>query len=140
MMIFKVWKQKSKCKWIVNIWFSNRWYLWTKNKFLHHPKCSIGKQSIRGKVKLVAACNTNSNSKTIALNLSWYFIYWHCVKCFPIQSFSGPYSMKILENTDQENSEYGHFSRSVMLQKLNSKSELFKNKKYLTQRWESGKW
>ena len=31
------------------------------------------------------------------------------------KSFSGPYSVGMRENTDQKNSEYGHFSRSVRL-------------------------
>ena len=29
-----------------------------------------------------------------------------------IQSYSGPYSVRMRENTDQNNSENGHFSRS----------------------------
>ena len=53
----------------------------------------------------------------------------HCVKSVRIRSYSGPYfpafglnkethsvspySIRMLENTDQNNSEYGHFSRSV---------------------------
>ena len=51
--------------------------------------------------------------------------YYHCMKSFCIQSFSGPsfpafelnkerYSV-MRENTDQKNSEYGHFSRGVQL-------------------------
>ena len=46
----------------------------------------------------------------------------HCVKRIPIRSFSGPcfpafalntpYSVLMLGNTDQKNSEYRHFSRS----------------------------
>ena len=35
----------------------------------------------------------------------------HCVKSVRIQSFSGPYSVRMRENTDQKISEYGHFSR-----------------------------
>ena len=35
-----------------------------------------------------------------------------CVKSVRIRSFSGPYSVRMRENKDQENSEYGHFSRS----------------------------
>ena len=27
-----------------------------------------------------------------------------------VRSFSGPYSVEMWENTDQKNSEYGHFS------------------------------
>ena len=35
----------------------------------------------------------------------------YCMKSIRIRSFSGSYSVKMLENTDQKNSEYGHFSR-----------------------------
>ena len=35
-----------------------------------------------------------------------------CVKSVRIRSDSGPYSVRIRENTDQNNSEYGHFLRS----------------------------
>ena len=36
----------------------------------------------------------------------------HCVKSVRIQSFSGPhfpYSVQMRENTEQKNSDYGHF-------------------------------
>ena len=33
----------------------------------------------------------------------------HCVKSVRIQSYSGPYSVRIRENADQNNSEYGYF-------------------------------
>ena len=36
----------------------------------------------------------------------------HCVKSVRIWNFSGPYSVRMWENTDQKNFEYGHFSRS----------------------------
>ena len=36
----------------------------------------------------------------------------HCVKSVRIPSFSGSYSVRKWGNADQENSEYGHFSRS----------------------------
>ena len=36
----------------------------------------------------------------------------HCLKNVRILSYSGPYSVRMLENADQNNSEYGHFSRS----------------------------
>ena len=36
----------------------------------------------------------------------------HCVKSVLIRSYSGPYSVQMRENTDQNNSEYGHFLRS----------------------------
>ena len=46
----------------------------------------------------------------------------HCVESVGIQSFCGPYfpvfglntySVRMRENMDQKNSEYGHFSRNV---------------------------
>ena len=36
----------------------------------------------------------------------------HWVKSVYIRSFSGPYSVRKRENTDQKSSEYGHFSHS----------------------------
>ena len=41
----------------------------------------------------------------------------HCVKSVGIRSYCGPYSVRMQEYTDQNNSEYGHFSRSVRLKK-----------------------
>ena len=32
---------------------------------------------------------------------------------YDIRSYSGPYSVRLRENTDQNNYEYGHFSRRV---------------------------
>ena len=37
----------------------------------------------------------------------------HCAKSVRIVSYSGPYSVRMRENTDQNNSEYGHFSRNA---------------------------
>ena len=37
----------------------------------------------------------------------------HCVKSVPIRSYSGPYSVRMRGNTDQNNSEYWHFSRLI---------------------------
>ena len=50
-------------------------------------------------------------------------IKYHCVKCVRIRSYSGPhfpafglnispYSVRMRENADQNNSAYGHFSRT----------------------------
>ena len=39
----------------------------------------------------------------------------HCVKSVRFRSFPGPYSVRMRKNTDQKNSEYGLFSRSVVL-------------------------
>ena len=50
------------------------------------------------------------NVLTINLILSELFTAWKVSK---YGVFSGPYSVRILENTDQKNSEYEHFSRSV---------------------------
>ena len=36
----------------------------------------------------------------------------HCVKNVRIQSYSGPYPVRMRENSDQKNSEYGDFSCS----------------------------
>ena len=36
----------------------------------------------------------------------------HCVKSVRIRSYSGSYSVRMRENKDQDNPEYGHFSRS----------------------------
>ena len=37
----------------------------------------------------------------------------HCVKRVRISSCSGPYSVRMRKNTDQNNSEYGNSSRSI---------------------------
>ena len=39
----------------------------------------------------------------------------HCVKSVHFRSGSGPYSVRLRENTDQNNTEYGHFLRSGMI-------------------------
>ena len=44
-----------------------------------------------------------------------YTLTLHCVKSVSVQSFSGRYLDRMWENTDQKNSKYGHFSRSVTL-------------------------
>ena len=36
----------------------------------------------------------------------------HCAKSVRIVGYSGPCSVRMRENTDQNNSEYGHFSRN----------------------------
>ena len=51
----------------------------------------------------------------------------HCVKRVRIQSFSGPYfpafpgpySVRMRENTDQKNFQYGHFTHSDYLNTFN---------------------
>ena len=41
--------------------------------------------------------------------------YPHCLNSVCIRSYSGPHFLAFGLNTDQNNSEYGHFSRSVHL-------------------------
>ena len=45
----------------------------------------------------------------IAINIEWPM---HCVKSVRIRSYSGPQSVWMRENIDQNNSEYGYFLRS----------------------------
>ena len=44
------------------------------------------------------------------LNILGKVLNNHCVKSIRIWSYSGPYSVQMQENTDQNNSEYSHFS------------------------------
>ena len=41
------------------------------------------------------------------------FVRVHCLKNVGIRSYSAPYSVQMREDTDQNNSEYGYFLRSV---------------------------
>ena len=68
------------------------------------------------------------------------FKHLHCVKSVRFRSYSGqhfhtfgmtPYSVRMRENANQNNSEYGHFSRSAAV----PKSILF-SKKYLN-KWDN---
>ena len=38
---------------------------------------------------------------------------FHCVESVRIWRYFGPYFLSLVLNTDQSDSEYGHFSRSV---------------------------
>ena len=49
------------------------------------------------------------------LSFKWVYYKKHCVKKDRIRSYSGPYFPAFELNTDQNNSEYGHFSRSEVL-------------------------
>ena len=42
----------------------------------------------------------------------------YCVKSVHVWSSFGPYSVRIRKNTDQKNSDYGHFSRSACFSRL----------------------
>ena len=44
----------------------------------------------------------------------------HYVKSVLIRSYSGPHSIQIWENTDQNNSEYRHFLRSGIISQMSS--------------------
>ena len=46
-------------------------------------------------------------------NISRSSFYYHCAKSAFIRSYSGPYSVRMRENADQNNSEYVHFLCSV---------------------------
>ena len=39
----------------------------------------------------------------------------NCEKSVRIRSYFGPYSVRMRENTDQNNSEYGHFLRGAIV-------------------------
>ena len=39
-------------------------------------------------------------------------MFWHYVKSARTRSYSGPYSLWMRENTEQNNAEYGHFLRN----------------------------
>ena len=42
---------------------------------------------------------------------------YHSVKIVRIRSYSGPHSVRMRENKDQNNSKHGHFLRSIDLSK-----------------------
>ena len=54
------------------------------------------------------------STRSFSINI-WKNPKYHCMKSVRIRSFSGPYFLSFGHNTNQKNSEYGHFSRSVNL-------------------------
>ena len=57
-----------------------------------------------------------NQSESHMINRHLYYnnlVKCHCVKSVRIRSYTGPYSVRMRENTDQNKSEYGHFLRSV---------------------------
>ena len=44
--------------------------------------------------------------------VNWHHYARYCVKSVRIRSYSCPYSVRMRENADKNNSEYEHFSRS----------------------------
>ena len=63
----------------------------------------------------VIGTRTISTILSLRENFPYLEFFWSVfvVYLVHIRSFSGPYSVQILENMDQKNSEYGHFSRGV---------------------------
>ena len=45
----------------------------------------------------------------------WNVLNLHCLKSDLIQSYAGPHSVRMREITDQNNPEYGYFSRNFSL-------------------------
>ena len=74
--------------------------------------------ALREKKHVNIISNKNSFKKNCNMFRSClYFVklsnYYHCLKSVPIRNYSGPYSVRIRGNTDQNNSEFRHFSPSV---------------------------
>ena len=70
----------------------------------------------------------SSISKLVNWVISDPMVHKHCVKSVQIRSFFlvhiFPYSVRMRENTDQENSVFGHFSHSERFEKLKIFSRL----------------
>ena len=79
-----------------------RYALWIKNKNI---KLMRKKQK-----QIIRKCRT---IRTLPREIS--LVVSHCVISVRIRSFSGPYFSAFGLNTDQKNSEYGHFSCIVLL-------------------------
>ena len=58
---------------------------------------------------------TSSNTNAQQLHVPALMVYLHCVKSVRIRRISGPYSVRLLENTDQKKPKYEHFPRSVIV-------------------------
>ena len=59
------------------------------------------------RIYLISTCNNNNHNNNNNNNNNN-----HCIKSVCILSYSGPYSVRMRENTDQKNFESGHFSCS----------------------------
>ena len=46
-------------------------------------------------------------------NIEYFDHIYRCVKSVRIRNYCGWYTVRMRENADQNNSEYGHFSRSI---------------------------
>ena len=66
----------------------------------------------RGNIYFENACNQN----ILCIYGQRGIQHLHCVKSVRILSYSGPYSVRMQENVDQNNCEYGHFSHSATVE------------------------
>ena len=65
-------------------------------------------------------CSEKDFQTKSSLAYQWHTRFnevFHCVKSDRTWSHSGPHSVQMRQNADQNNSEYGHFSRSVLFTK-----------------------
>ena len=68
------------------------------------------------KANICWTCATFPCHFKLSTRMTYYFSFlvYHCMTSIRIS----PYSVRMQENTDQNNYEYGHFLRSVFFQKL----------------------
>ena len=64
-------------------------------------------QGESSRIYLISTCNNNNHNNNNNNNNNN-----HCIKSVCILSYSGPYLVRMRENTDQKNFESGHFSCS----------------------------
>ena len=85
-------------------------HLWCLAGFWLQPclQCSLSTEGTSITHDMLIAISIHCNFNTLQSEI----LQVHCVKSVRIRSYSGPYSVQMRKNTDQNNSEYGHFSRS----------------------------
>ena len=120
---FRRWKNHAMC---VSQKIIHRWSNYLRMKQLFNLLLLIlwpaGDYSIRRKffvAEISSTCksrfnhNYDSNRDIFSQKNQVFQPVWsiHCMKSVRIQRYSGPYSVRMQENTDQDNSEYGHFWR-----------------------------
>ena len=70
----------------------------------------------------------------LRLYISYFMnVVSQCIKSAPIWSYSGPYSVRMRKNTDQNNSKYGYFLCSVYHCKCSKSHRLKKDSHTLSQ-------
>ena len=71
-------------------------------------------------------CGTTSCARWLSHLYSYQlFLQYNCINCVKsvrLQSYSGSYSVRMRKNAEQNNSEYGHFLRSVTIAFYNLKT------------------